>query len=347
MIDKVNFKSGFSIGKGITCEFKSYKNSDGVNYGDTPGLSDIEMRKQAAEEITKALKMNGNFKIIFVVTIEAGRVRVDDVTTINIILGSVNIPNISFGVILNKISKNAIKKIQENDEEFKNIFTSLNTGNYKTDKIILNPYVQELDDEDDVLYSFGDLKEFCKELPFQLILPEQVQTMDVDSFQKKKEEYESIVTKLKNDQNSKEKNYNETIEHLKKQQKEIEEEEKKKLQELEEKKKEMLLNEERQKQIENEYQQRIYEQQQIFLKEMQLANENQKEMLELQNKEKLQELELLNQKSKKEMLFVQSQHKKQIRSLQTEINQARKKKTNSNPFSWIFKKVKEIKSNFF
>lgn len=343
MIDKVNFKSGFSIGKGITCEFKSYKNTDGVNYGDTPGLSDIEMRKQAAEEITKALKMNGNFKIIFVVTIEAGRVRVDDVTTINIILGSVNIPNISFGVILNKIGKNAMKKIQENDEDFKNIFTSLNTGNYKTDKIFLNPYVQELDDEDDVLYSFGDLKEFCKELPFQMIHPEQVQTMDVDSFQKKKEEYERIVTKLKNDQNSKEKSYMETIEHLKKQQEEIEEEEKKKLQELQEKKKEMLLNEERQKQIDFEYQQRINEQQQFFLKEMELANENQKKMLELQNKQKLQEIELLNQQSRKELLLVQSQYEQKIKSLQTEINQARKKKTKMNPVGWFFKKV----TNFF
>jgi hypothetical protein len=37
---------------------------------DTPGLSDIEMRKKAAEEITKALKKNGKYYLFFVVTLD-------------------------------------------------------------------------------------------------------------------------------------------------------------------------------------------------------------------------------------------------------------------------------------
>lgn len=38
-------------------------NENGNKYIDTPGLSDCNMRKQAASEIEKALKSGGTFKV--------------------------------------------------------------------------------------------------------------------------------------------------------------------------------------------------------------------------------------------------------------------------------------------
>ena len=80
------------------------KHSDGRYYGDTPGLSDTMMRKEAAEEITKALSKNGMYKLIFVVTVEAGRAREDDVSTTNLVLAAIH-HKIHYGIIVNKVTK--------------------------------------------------------------------------------------------------------------------------------------------------------------------------------------------------------------------------------------------------
>lgn len=53
------------------------------------GLADDDMRQQAAMEITKALRKGGSYKIFFVVTLEAGRVRPDDKEMIRRVLEAV------------------------------------------------------------------------------------------------------------------------------------------------------------------------------------------------------------------------------------------------------------------
>lgn len=55
---------------------------------DTPGLADIKLRKQAAKAITEALKRDGNYQIFFVITLEAGRIRPEDMATIKLVLES-------------------------------------------------------------------------------------------------------------------------------------------------------------------------------------------------------------------------------------------------------------------
>jgi len=63
---KVNFKSGVSFGHGLTTVCQRYVDEkNDIVYIDTPGLSDVEMRKKAAAEITKALKSSGYFRIFF------------------------------------------------------------------------------------------------------------------------------------------------------------------------------------------------------------------------------------------------------------------------------------------
>jgi len=69
------FKSDVSgSGSGITFELD--KNiHDGNMYYDTPGLSDMKLRQAAAEAIDKVLQLGGCFKVLFVMTLEAGRLQ--------------------------------------------------------------------------------------------------------------------------------------------------------------------------------------------------------------------------------------------------------------------------------
>lgn len=85
LAEKVLFKSGVSIGGGMTYQLEEKKHN-GITFMDTPGLADIKLRKAAAQAITKALKKNGTYQIFFVVTLEAGRVRAQDLTTIRLVL---------------------------------------------------------------------------------------------------------------------------------------------------------------------------------------------------------------------------------------------------------------------
>ena len=97
------FKSGPSIATGLTFKLGK-KTVNGVTYMDTPGLDDIDKRKQAAEAITEALKQDGSYQVVFVVTLESGRVKPADVTTIQLILKSAE-QITHYGIIFNKLSK--------------------------------------------------------------------------------------------------------------------------------------------------------------------------------------------------------------------------------------------------
>ena len=70
LIGQVKFECGFKAGEGLTKALQLIKHTDGITYGDTPGLSDIKIRELAAQEITKALKRNGKFKQINSTTLQ-------------------------------------------------------------------------------------------------------------------------------------------------------------------------------------------------------------------------------------------------------------------------------------
>ena len=206
LIGKVHFKAGFKIGKGLTSKLQLYKHTDGIYYGDTPGLSDIEMRKQAAEEITKALKRTGIFKIFFIVTVEAGRVRSDDVTTINTVLKSINHP-IQYGVIVNKVSEVFINTVAENkNNEKEKIFSGFNSGKNRTNHFFYFECQEELEDQDNVLCQLPtELNKFIYSVvPPTIIEEKNVQAIQLDDFEKMKKEFDKQIDRLyKNKEESK------------------------------------------------------------------------------------------------------------------------------------------------
>merc|ERR1711871_1496484 len=114
IVGKAVFKSGVSYGKGLTFELDTVK--EGAHtYMDTPGLADMQMRKQAAAAITQALKLEGNYKIIFVVTLESGRLRPADKTTMELVLASAPIQE--YGLIINKLSKKVASDLMDNPKK--------------------------------------------------------------------------------------------------------------------------------------------------------------------------------------------------------------------------------------
>jgi GTP-binding protein EngB required for normal cell division len=106
--------SGVSLGEGFTKQEQVYT-YEGRKYLDMPGISDIRARKQAAQEIEKELKQNNNYKIVFVVTFEAGRVRPYDLETINVVCGALGMP-FEYGIIFNKVTEQMLNKFNQNRE---------------------------------------------------------------------------------------------------------------------------------------------------------------------------------------------------------------------------------------
>jgi len=80
-------------------------------YIDTPGLADIKAKMKAAEEIENALKSNGNYKIIFVITLDKGRLKPQDFATIDTVCNCIQI-QFDYGLIYNHVTNAEMKEAQ-------------------------------------------------------------------------------------------------------------------------------------------------------------------------------------------------------------------------------------------
>jgi len=103
------FNSGVSILTGLTTDKQQYLH-EGKLYVDTPGLADAKTRTKAGEAITEALKQNGNYKIVFVITLEGLRLSPEDMATIETVCEAIKVP-FEYGLIFNKITPGIRKKI--------------------------------------------------------------------------------------------------------------------------------------------------------------------------------------------------------------------------------------------
>ena len=164
LVKRVLFTSGICIGSGKTSRLEKAKH-DGIMYLDTPGLADFKMRRAAASAITQALKQNGCFQIFFVVTLTAGRLRPEDLTTIWLVL--LNAPDIkSFSIIINKVSK-AEHVCLQNDEEKSKVLAPLEiiSGGHKCDVFPL--LIDEiLEDADNKIANYPELDNFVRDAPW-------------------------------------------------------------------------------------------------------------------------------------------------------------------------------------
>ena len=158
---EILFKSGISIGNGLTYQLDERKNEEGTFF-DTPGLADDTHRAAAGEAISTALRRGGNFKILFFVLTESGRIVVQDVTTITLVLDAVPEIENHYGIVINKVPNNVAKALQNSKTE--DIFlTKLFAGipeerRCAKSNVTYLPFHSEFHEEEDKLIDLNDLK---------------------------------------------------------------------------------------------------------------------------------------------------------------------------------------------
>ncbi|OSX68929.1 hypothetical protein BU14_2080s0001 [Porphyra umbilicalis] len=101
------FASGMSTGTGKTTQLQT-EVVNGVRYSDTPGLDDAVTKKRAAEEIAAAVRLGGTVKLLFVVTLEAARIRAGNMATIRTVVDALKEREVrvtgKFSVLINKMT---------------------------------------------------------------------------------------------------------------------------------------------------------------------------------------------------------------------------------------------------
>eukprot|EP00170_Pyropia_yezoensis_P007884 contig_32592_g7909 len=107
LVGVATFQSGLSVSCGLTKELQSVV-IDGTRFSDTPGLDDNRLKEQAAAAIVQAVHLGGNVKIVFIMTMEGGRLRGSNLATIKIVLDALQQAGIvveqSFSVVFNKVT---------------------------------------------------------------------------------------------------------------------------------------------------------------------------------------------------------------------------------------------------
>ena len=194
IFQEAKFESGLSVGTGLTIHEQLHIH-DSKLYIDTPGLSDIKLRQQAATEIEKALKHGLNYKIFFIATEKAARLNNDDMVTINTVCDAIQ-TDFEYGLIINKINTRVIKKI-----EGAGGISQFLTGLHKQPADIL--YITkdtELEDEDNVFLAPDsqnrkNLLAFIDKLNSKKIEEKQVQTIDIQGYEARIAEMEEAYKK--------------------------------------------------------------------------------------------------------------------------------------------------------
>ncbi|VEU38784.1 unnamed protein product [Pseudo-nitzschia multistriata] len=156
ILGRAHFTSGVTFEGTLTLTSITEQDVLGNRLIDTPGLSDLATRKNAAREITNAIRENSNsgqMKLVFVLTLEQGRVRATDSTTIKLVLDFLP-KGTPYGIVVNQIPSNTCKKLFSNRENQLKLFTILNYGREnKTPHICLVRYDDELSGEDNAVPS--------------------------------------------------------------------------------------------------------------------------------------------------------------------------------------------------
>ena len=200
------FKSGLSVGRGLTCMLEEKHSKKGVHFIDTPGLEDVELRKQAAQAITQALKRGGNVKVIFVVTIQDGRVLSQDSTMLKIVLEAAEEIGNSYGIIINKVKTRVYNELMDSENKLPELLTilfyNLDKKN-KTPMVLVLPVDEELDEADDKVPDLKNqlkgLKEFVDAVPWATLTRNMANDIDVRRYDELKEIFETITKQLKGD----------------------------------------------------------------------------------------------------------------------------------------------------
>lgn len=201
LVGNVQFKAGLAFGEGLTKVLKSYKDpTSDITYSDTPGLDDVNIRDNAAKEISLALQDSSRLKLIFVCTLEDGRVRPSDLTTIRIILQAIKNANVDttngYSVIINKCNDREMELLESprNQDKVRASFVTVQ----RLEHIGFFPRLAAAAGVDDYLLDNAEVySRFVDSAPILRIPEPEKVKVDATGFDKIKEELEKELDALK------------------------------------------------------------------------------------------------------------------------------------------------------
>lgn len=189
------FDAGVSIGGGLTST-ASWYDIHGFTLCDTPGLTDVEMRGQAAKELDKVLARRIPIKIAFVVTLEHGRVRPEDAMTIDLVLGALKHvdTNDRFGIIINQVTDAVFARLAESTTL--EMLRRQLTGEHHTSHWIYLAKDRSLIDKSNRLLTTTELKNFLASLPETKQMDAKVVPIDISTMPEKIEKQAQRIHQL-------------------------------------------------------------------------------------------------------------------------------------------------------
>ncbi|OWZ24254.1 hypothetical protein PHMEG_000733 [Phytophthora megakarya] len=200
LVGSAIFNAGLSYGGGLTKNFQA-RTHENVRYMDTPGLADRNIQELAASAITEALQQSGTYKLFFMVRLENGRVVSDDLATIEIVLSSIDLEEIPFGVIVNNVKKRQYTKMTEKGADYVKVVTLINSIKHTTPHITFVPVMEDLDEVDNAVAELpGEVESFIRfESPTVQIPPQTVKPIKIEDFKKLSESLRDVQEQLLRD----------------------------------------------------------------------------------------------------------------------------------------------------
>ena len=207
---EVLFKSGLNMGNGLTYKLDERINENG-HFLDTPGLADEKLRKAAGGAISEGLRMGGQFKVLFFVTEQRGRVVQQDATTMQLVHEAAPEIKSHYGIIVNMVSKGVLKRLNQTEMSFYEFFNAVFAGMADENRCIYSNIfvigrVDDLEDEEDKVVppetiidvNGVTLRNFIDNVvPALTITKENVSEVRIEKFKEMTNKLEKMATEIK------------------------------------------------------------------------------------------------------------------------------------------------------
>ena len=183
-----------SVGKGLTYKLEQKVVGD-TKFCDTPGLADVRQKVEAGIAIRDSLNMGGPHKVLFFCQLNDGRVNMADKTTMKLVHDAAREIGSKFGIVVNKVSKKMLKRIENQPEIEKEFREILCDGIPKTTHVLFLPFMEDLEEEEDALVSLDKLiglRRFVEDVPTITLTPDLVEYIRVEEFDVVMQELQNI-----------------------------------------------------------------------------------------------------------------------------------------------------------
>ena len=173
-------------GTGRTKEQSALETEDYILV-DTPGLTDIELADEAANQVTQALKMYSMLKLVFVCAVENNSVRTDDINTFQRVLSSIS--QIDYHnkilIVLNKLSKKWYREYTQDMEKKLKIARSILGPSVQAGNTLILERFEDLEDQENAIIEIPKLKQALDDTPVIDVNPRVI--VDIESADRSKE----------------------------------------------------------------------------------------------------------------------------------------------------------------